>query len=178
MRRLFLLLILITSLSAQAEDFGSQLTAGDLAKVLGMYWWNVQIPTDLGPKDSVQVAFVNAHGRQIASGVSISPGPANIGLGQVLRIFCWEDKKTRETLTCLEVAGGAGTCPTHDFFRQGAFSPYPTGSTLKPNDVLLKFHASPKSAPSFSGGNGVASGEIGLELVVRAGLRRGRCFMA
>ena len=159
----------ILSFPAKAETLSEQLTANDLAQILNMYWWNVEIPSDLGPNDSVSVILVNFHGKQIGAGVSLRPGPSGSSLGSLVHVFCREDKTARQTIIGLQVNGGAITCGVRDYFRGGAYSSFAIGATLKPNENLMKFDVSKKIKAPFKSDDRLVPGELGLQLVIRKG---------
>ena len=163
---LFLFLAILSFSQLKADERAtSNLTANELAAVLDMHWWMVEIPSNLGPKDSVAISFVSSDGKEVAGAISISPGPGKIKLGTRVKVFCWEDKAARQMKVRLEVAGTVGGGYVHDYFDNAACGGPANGYVLHPGDVLLKFDSSKN--PSLGSGNVLTPGQIGLEVVIK-----------
>jgi len=160
-------LVLVSSLALKAEALenrASSLTASELSEVLGIHWWIVELPSNLGPKDHVCISFVDSNGNEVAAGSSFSPGPANIKLGPEAKVFCWEDKASGQIKVTLQVANNSGTSGAQNFFDKAATGGPANGTVLKPGDVLIKFDSS--KGANFTGGNEMHPGQIALKIVV------------
>jgi len=165
---LFLFFALVSPFLLKADDRqASSLTANELAEALDIHWWIVEIPSDLGPKDSVGLSLVSSNGKEVAGGTSISPGPANINLGTSVKVFCWEERSSGHMNLKLEVAGNMGSSYAHDYFHNAACGGPGNGSILKPGDLLLKFDSS-KNA-TLTAGNTLSPGQVGLKVVIKRG---------
>jgi hypothetical protein len=162
-----LLALLSPSLLKAEEHHVSNLTANELAEALDIHWWVVKIPSNLGPKDSVGISLVSSDGKEVAVGTSISSGPGKIKLGELAKIFCWEEKASGHMKLKLEVAGTVGSSYAQDYFNNAACGGPENGSVLNPGDILLKFDSS--KSPSITGGNALLPGQFGLKVVINRG---------
>lgn len=160
--------VLLTMMAARAGDQPApDLSASELADVLGVHWWTVQIPADIGPKDSVGVYTVTSDGKQTPASGEIGLGPTDKKLGTTARVFCWEDKASKQMKVALQFGGATGTAESKDYFALGASGGPGNGAVLKPGDILLKFDSS--KSPSFTVGNSLFPGQTGLMVVVKRG---------
>ena len=147
------------------ESHPSDLTANDLAEMLSIHWWTIQLPKDLKPKDMVGVEIVSADGKRLEGGGGVSSWPGGKSLGNSIKIFCWEDEALRLANVRIKTAdGSAGGFHLKDYFKSGASFGSPNGAVLKVGDVLIKFSSSPTA--SFSDGDALEPGQVGLRVVI------------
>lgn len=156
---LMLLLALCGHASAQ-ERRVSDLTANDLAEALGVHWWIVKLPEDIGPKDMVGVESVSSDGKVLQGGGGFSgPGAA---LGREIRIYCYEDKAAKQSYVLIKTKAGEAGVPFDDYFKYGGIGGAANGAVLNVGDILLKF----SKQGSFTGGNEMLPGQVGLKVVI------------
>ncbi len=140
----------------------SGLTANDLAEVLGVHWWIVRLPEGIGPKDWVGVQSVSSDGKVLQGGGGFSgPGAA---LGREIRIYCYEDKAANRAYVQINTKGGGAGVPFDDYFKDAAIGGVANGVVLNVGDILIKFDKT-KNA-SFTGGNDMNPGQVGLKVVI------------
>jgi len=165
-----LLFLLASTLAVKAqtsENRASSLTANQLAEVIGVHWWIVRLPSDLGLKDKVCVSFVNYDGKEVAEGCGFSSGPGLNKLGPEAKVFCWEDEASHQIRVQMQISGNTGTSPVKDFFDQAAVGGPANGTVLKPDDILIKFDSSKRA--SMTNGNELLPGQIGMKVVIKRG---------
>jgi len=145
------------------EAHPSDLTTRDLSDVLSLYWWTVNIPTDLKPKDMVGVELISSDGKTLEGGGGFSPTTEPIG--STMRVYCWEDKGSHQMNVMLKTEkGDVATTYFTDYFKGAANGGYANGTVLNVGDILLKFD--PSKTPSLSGSDELSDGQIGLRVVV------------
>ena len=140
------------------EVRASDLTANDLAEVLGVHWWTVKIPANLGSKDTVGIELFASDGKKLGGGGAFS----GVNLGSEVRIFCYEEKSEKLGIVVIRTKGGTATFPIEDYFRYGGVGGASNGSVLHLQDTLIKF----SKEASFNGGNELLPGQVGMRVVV------------
>ena len=119
-------------------------TGKEVAELVGvdLNWWDVRIPQDLGPRDTVRLVFLSAEGKTLQTDAE-TPGPFPTG---TVRVFCWENTAERKTATCVQVSlGGKHSIRMtslfpKDYFRNPGRLGLSIGSLVDLDDPLLAFN--------------------------------------
>jgi len=156
--------------SATADP--SQLTANELADVLGIHWWVFNVPADTRHGDTVGVQWVSA------DGPSPVEGNVSVGLEQgddLVKIFLRYDPDTGQTTIKLARGNRPGGA-------QSAFGDAPfegrneiaigNGCEVKEGDILIKLQKKVPGETTYTvdSGNTLKPGEVGLKVVVERGM--------
>ncbi len=147
----------------------SDLSASELADVLGVHWWVFSVPPDFHHGDSIGVEWVAANGSSPTQG-SISVG---IEKGdQTVKIFMRYDTDTGETMLKLargERGGGAQSIANDVPFEGSNEISIGNGTEVKDGDILIKLDKKQAGQTTYSidSGNTLKPGEVGLKVVVR-----------
>ncbi len=137
-----------------------ELKASELAKALGVDWWEIEIPA--GDKDDVSLAvcIVFSDGRKDVSGAM-----SGFRAGSKVKLFCWPSEETGKLNVSLVAGTGCLRTSLLNAFGQARISTYaiPAGGTAKIGDLLRKGSATGEVVADQT----LREGEFGLMVIAK-----------
>jgi hypothetical protein len=165
-----LLAIILASAAATGHAAGgndpTQLSANELAEVLGVHWWFIRFPDTIKSGASIGVQWIDSDGSQLAGG-SATMTNTSLTAGVIAKIFCKETPNGPE-ITIRTPGGFINTSFPDVSFAKAAIGGLANGTEAHTGDVLLKlvWRAKDGSLTVYPG-NTLNPGDIGLRVFIR-----------
>jgi hypothetical protein len=159
---------------ASADPAPSNLTPEDIAGVLGLHWWILNVPADAGDNAAVKIHWAVSNPDKDPDVATIS----DVKPGEILKLFYMAGDSAHEPkfgITSLStyhsggIASFAAYCysdmsPPADFVL-GAVTSIGNGSVVKSGDILIKeARKIPDIDTEIAPGNALKPNEIGLKI--------------
>ncbi len=154
-------IICIYSIGCQEREEADEKTALqalDVAAALGMDWWFVELPDNLGSKDYVGLAY-----KQPDGSIEWQGGMNTSKWGSIVKVFLWKSEdNTRFQYAILCDAGTIRGSLEKKTIMTNSSMPLFKGKKVNAGDVLMKFYDKSVTASSE-----IQPGELGLILHIK-----------
>jgi hypothetical protein len=143
----------------------SELTANELAQVLGIQWWIFSAPEDTRSGDAIYVHWETRDGKGSGAEIEVKKP------GEQAKIFYWVDNATHTPMVSIVNSSGAsvGALNFPDGFVSAASCGIANGSMVKTGDFLVKLEKRIPGLLDYSTDNSTTlkPNEIGLKVEIR-----------
>ena len=141
----------------EASENEATLEAADIAKALGMNWWQVRLPADLDPNDFITVTYEHPDGSIESQG-----GSTGWQAGSIVKVLAWSNEDGNKLrYAVLHKDGLLKGSLSIESQMKGVTMTFSRGKILNAGDVLMKF-----SEKNVLASSEIHPGEIGLILHV------------
>jgi hypothetical protein len=152
--------------TAFAAPDPSKLTPEDIAGVLGLQWWLLNVPADAGDNARLKIYWASSNtgeGPDVFTSFWVKPG-------ELIKVFYMAGDATHEPTIRIARPSAAcrGSMRLPDGFVSGAETSIGNGSVVKSGDILIKEDRKIPGVDTEGGapGNSLKPNEIGLKIEI------------